>query len=197
MESITDENGFVQIVLPPGSYEIDAPDKELKRIIFGEDHFTDANYPFKIKPIFSTLGSINEILPRGPIISFIFHDSIRDLLGFNARTLYEDYNLSTNPVEIISFNIIFIETDKAKGMIFKGKRNGVPVIFTMSVSPGYQYVCRIEGGIQWYMMDSKEIISSVFFKLKNENNELVSFKDNQYYSDFQSRKFKRWIHTIL
>ena len=112
MESITDENGFVQIVIPPGAYEIEALDKELKRIIFGEDHFTDANYPFKIKPIFSTLGSIIENLPQGPIISFMFHDSIRDLLGLNARTLYEEYNLSSNPVEIISFTIIFIETDK-------------------------------------------------------------------------------------
>ena len=60
-------------------------------------------------------------------------------------------------------------------MIFKGERNGVLMIFTMSVSPGYQYVCRIEGGIQWYMMDSEEVISSVSFKLKNENNEMVSF----------------------
>ena len=34
--------------------------------------------------------------------------------GFNVRTLYEEYNLSTNPVDIISFNNIFIETDIAK-----------------------------------------------------------------------------------
>ena len=31
------------------------------------------------------------------------------------------------------------------------------------------------GGVTWYMMESKDIISSICFKLKNENNELVSF----------------------
>ena len=166
MKSITNEDGFVQITIPPGAYEIEALDKELKTIIIGEDHFTEGNYPFKIKPNFSILGSIIEISPQGPIISFMFDDSIRDLLGFNARTLYEEYNLSTNPVDIISFNNIFIETDIAKGMIFKGKRSGIIMNFTMSVSPGYIYVCRFEGGIKWYMMESKDVISSISFKLK-------------------------------
>ena len=85
-KTITDEDGFVQITIPPGAYEIEALDKELMRIIIGEDYYTEANYPFKIKPNFSILGSIIELSPQGPIISFMFDDSIRDLLGFNART---------------------------------------------------------------------------------------------------------------
>ena len=88
---------------------------------------------------------------------------------------YEKYNLSTNPVDIISFNNIFIETDNAKGMICKGKRSGIIMNFTISLSPGYKDICRFEGGIQWYMMQSKDVISSFSFKLKNENNKLVSF----------------------
>ena len=84
----------------------------------------------------------------------MFGDSIRDLLRFNARTFNEEYNSSNNPADIISFNITFIETDIAKGMIFKGERTGKKKNFTKSVSPGYEY------------------ISS--FKLKNENIELVS-----------------------
>ena len=47
----------------------------------------------------------------------MFVDSTRDLLGFNAL-LNEEYNLSTNPVDIISFNNTSSETDIAKGMIF-------------------------------------------------------------------------------
>ena len=105
----------------------------------------------------------------------MFDDSIRDLLGFNARTLYEAYNLSPNPVDIISSNKMFIETDIAKGIIFKGNRSGIIWNFTRSVSPGYKYVCRFEGGIQWYMMESKDVISSISFKLKNEMGNLVSF----------------------
>ena len=49
----------------------------------------------------------------------MFDDSIRDLLGFNARTIFEEYILSPNPVDILSFDIIFIQTDKARGMILK------------------------------------------------------------------------------
>ena len=89
----------------------------------------------------------------------MFDDSIRDFLGFNAQTLYEQYNLSRNPVDIISFNNLFTETDIAQGMIFKGKRSGKTMNFTMSVPPGYKYVCRFEGGIQWFMLLSKDIIS--------------------------------------
>ena len=175
MKSIIDEDGFFQITIPPGAYEIEAIDKELKRITIGDDHFTEANYPFNIQPIFSTLGSIKETSPQGPIISFMFNDSIRDLLGFNARTLYEEYNLSPNPVDIISFNSIFIETNIARRMIFKGKRSGILMNYTLSVLRGYKYICRFKGGIQWFMIESKDVFSCISFKLKNEDNKLVSF----------------------
>ena len=175
MKSVTDEDAYAQITIPPGAYEIEALDNEIKLIIIDEKHHKEANYPFKIKPNFSTLGSINETSPQGPIISFMFDDSIGDLLGFNARTFFEEHNLSPNPVDIISFNIIFIETDTANGMIFKGKRSGIILNFTMQVSPGYNFINKFEGGVQWYMMESKDIISSICFKSKNENGNLVSF----------------------
>ena len=174
MKSITDEDGFLQITISPGAYEIEALNNEIKRIIIDEDHNTEANYPFKIKPNFSTLGSFFEISPQGPIFSFLVDDSIRDLLGFNARTLYEEYNLSPNPVDILSFNNLFIETDIAKRMIFKEKRSGIIMNFTMQVSPGYKFIDRFERGVQWYMMEAKNVISSICFKLKNEIIELVS-----------------------
>ena len=60
-------------------------------------------------------------------------------------------------------------------MIFRGERSGVIHNFTMTVNPGYKYVERFAGEISWYMMESKDIISSICFKLKNENNQLVSF----------------------
>ena len=118
-KTISDEDGFVQITIPPGAYEIESLNDEIKRIIIDEEHYSPANYPFKIKPNFSTLGSIIEITPQGPIISFMFNDSIKDLLGFHAITLYEEYNLSTNPVDILSFDNFFLECDIAQGMISK------------------------------------------------------------------------------
>ena len=62
-KTISDEDGFVQITIPPGAYEIELLNDEIKRIIIDEEHYTEANYPFKTKPNFSTLGSIIEISP--------------------------------------------------------------------------------------------------------------------------------------
>ena len=60
-------------------------------------------------------------------------------------------------------------------MIFKGKRSGTFFSFTVTVNPGYKYVSRFAGGFIWDMMDSKDTISSINFRLKNENGNLVSF----------------------
>ena len=45
----------------------------------------------------------------------------------------------------------------------------------MTVEPGYKYGEKLSEGIIWYMMQSKDIISSIRFKIKNENGNLVSF----------------------
>ena len=169
----TNEDGFLKKTIPPGVYEIESLNNEIKRNINDEEHYTEANYPFTIKPKFSTLGSIIELSPQGPIISFKFDDSIRDLLGFNARTLYEKYTPSNNLVGILSFDNYFIETDNAKGMIFKGKRTGIIHNFTMDVDPGFRHIEKFRGGVFYYRMERKDIISSICFKLKNENGNLV------------------------
>ena len=60
-------------------------------------------------------------------------------------------------------------------MIFKGMRSGIIHNWTMTVNPGYKYVEKFSGGIAWYIMNSKDVISSISFKLKNENGQLISF----------------------
>ena len=59
-------------------------------------------------------------------------------------------------------------------MIFKGKRTGIIHNFNMDGDPGYKYIEKNRGGVLYYMMESKDIISSFCFKLKNENNQKVS-----------------------
>ena len=149
--------------------------KETKRIIIDEGHFTLQEYQFTIKPNFTALGSIIEISNEESTISFIPEDSIPDLLGFNKTSIYEKYNMAPNPVDIISFDNFFIESNIAQGMIFKGLRSGVIHNFTMTVNPGYKYVERFEGGISWYIMKNIDVISSIYFRIKNENGNLVSF----------------------
>ena len=174
IKSITDDD-HIQITITPGAYEIESLNNEIKRIIVNEGHYTEVDYPFTIKPNFSTLGSFIETSTEGPAITFVPDDSMGDLLGFNKTTIYEEYNLSPNPVDFLSFDNIFLECNIARGMIFKGGRSGIIHNFTMDVNPGYKYIEKFRGGVQWYMMESKDIISSICFKLKNENNQIVSF----------------------
>ena len=138
-KALIDED-FIQIRIPEGAYEIKSLDNETKRTIIVKEHYTEANSPFKIKPNFSTLGSIVEISPQGPLIGFVLDDSIAKLLGFNETILWEAYNFSPNHVDILSFDNIFLETDIAQGMTFKGKRSGINHKFTMHVDPGYKYI---------------------------------------------------------
>ena len=174
-KTITDGDDFIQITIPPGAYEIESLNNEIKRIIIDKGHYTEAEYPFTIKANFSTLGSFIEISPQGPIVGFVPDDGFRNLLGFHETTLYKEYNLSPNPADILSFDNFFLECDIAKGMIFKGKRSGIIHNWIMTVDPGYKYTEKFAGGITWYLTQSKDVISSISFKLKNENNQLVSF----------------------
>ena len=174
-KSITDDNLFMQINIPPDAYEIESLNNELKRIIIDDNHYTETNYPFKIKANFSTLGSIIEITDPEAAISFKSDNSFGSLLGYNKRIINEEYNLSDNPVDILSFDNIFIECDIARGMIFNGKQTGIIHNFTMDVDPGYKYIEKFRGGVIWHMLESKDIFSSICLKLKNENRSLVSF----------------------
>ena len=59
----------------------------------------------------------------GSQIKFLPHDSIRNFSRFDAVTFYEKKNiLSSNPVDILSFDNIFLATDIDQGMIFKSRR---------------------------------------------------------------------------
>ena len=169
------DDDYIKISIPPGAYEIEGLNNETERINIDKEFYTETNYPFIIKPKFSTLGLIIEISTQGAVVTFVPDDSIGVLLGFNKTTIFEEYKLSPNPVDILSFDNNFLECNIAQGMIFKGKRSRIILKFTMDVSPGYKYIENFRGGVQWFMMVSKVVFSSICFKLKNENNQIVSF----------------------
>ena len=161
---------------------------ENKWIIIDREFYTETNYPFTIKPIFSALGSIIKISPQGPIFGFVFAGSKSNRLGFNETILWEYYNISPNPVDILSFDNIFIETDIAQGTIFKGRRTGIIHNFTMNVNPGYKNIEEIRGGVSWYMLESKDFISSVNLNLKMNIKMWFRLMDKKSLSDYLSKK---------
>ena len=70
----------------------------------------------------------------------MFDDSMRDLLGFNANTIYKEYKLPPDLVDMLSFHKIFLKCDIAQGMSFKGKRSGMIHFSTMDVYSGYKNI---------------------------------------------------------
>ena len=149
--------------------------ERIKRNFVEKVYFTNENFPFIIKAIFSTLGNIIESSPKGPIISFASDDSFRNLLGFRETILYKEYNLSDILVDILSIDKIFLKCDLAQGMIFQGRKSNIIHNWTKTGNPGYKCVEKISGGISWYTMETKDVISSISFKLRNEIGKLVSF----------------------
>ena len=111
--SITYEDGFIQITVPPSDYEIEALNKEIKGSITEKGCFTQTDYPFTIKPNISTLGSIIKISYQGKLIRFLPYDRLPDLLGSNATKLHEEYSRSRNAIDvyhliIFSSNVILL-----------------------------------------------------------------------------------------
>ena len=180
---LTPINMLKYVTLPKGNYAVVHETKEddiisfhtkIKGLIIKEGGATESNYPFVIIPNFDNLGSIIEIAD-GWEIDFNQDETIREVLGFKSKRISNEINNSDYPVDIISFDNIFIETDIALGMLINSKRSGIIHIFTMDVDHGYGYIEKFRSGITWYMMESKDFISDINFKLKNEHNKLVSF----------------------
>ena len=55
--------------------------------------------------------------------------------------------------------MFFFETDIAQGMTLKSNRSAINHNFTMDVDPGYKYIEKYRGGVQWFMMGSKDFVS--------------------------------------
>ena len=64
---------------------------------------------------------------------------------------------------MLSFDKIFLECDIAQGMIKRGRRSGLIHNLTITVNPSYKDVDSFTGGNTWYMMEIKDISTSICF----------------------------------
>ena len=140
------DNDFSQTTIPPGVYEIESVNDEIKRIFIKKESVSSERYRFTKKPNFITIKSfIGTSSHRGTQISFVQDDSLGSLLGFNPEVLYEKYNLSPHLVDIISIANIFIGSDCARGTFFECKRTGIIHNFTIEVNPRLKFSDRFSG----------------------------------------------------
>ena len=83
-------------------------------------------------------------------------------------TLYEENNLSPNPVDILCFDNFFLGADIARRLIFREKRNGLTLYLTMDVDPGYNHIEKFSGAVEWFILGSKDFILSIKFEIKTK-----------------------------
>ena len=77
--------------IPPGAYEIESLNIEIKRIIINKAYATDEVYLFEIKLNYSILQSFTEVQPGGRWqISFVKDDTLRDLLGIKPKVGHDE-----------------------------------------------------------------------------------------------------------
>ena len=69
-KSNTDKDGIMQATNPSGAYEIESLNNEIRRIFINEGHFQEVDFSFKIKPSFSTKGSMIKTSRQEPLIIF-------------------------------------------------------------------------------------------------------------------------------
>jgi len=104
--SIDSGVSWTTITLTPGSYEIDSINSEINRLmtINGDTGIT-------ISANTITLGSVVDIKPAATRVDFTVAYSLAPLLGFNSVILTAGYNVSPNPVDIITINQILVNCD--------------------------------------------------------------------------------------
>ena len=69
-KSVTDKDGFIQINIPQGAYELESLYDGIKKNIIEEGNFTEAIYLFTMKPKFSTLGSFQNFRDKNLFLVF-------------------------------------------------------------------------------------------------------------------------------
>ena len=80
--------------IPPGVEEIESLNEEFKWTIIDKECITEEDFPFTIKPNYSTLHSITGIRPaRGLQLSFVPDRTWRKLLAFKAKVIHDEWNL--------------------------------------------------------------------------------------------------------
>ena len=122
--------------------------------------FSQDEYQFTIKPIFSTLGSIIELSGRKPLNDCVQDIGIGGLIGFDTVILYEKviYHINQFTFSHLTAFSSKLTWPRKKVKVQKNER------FARDVDPGNSYIKKIRGGVQWYLVESKDFISNPSFK---------------------------------
>ena len=124
--------------IPVGCYEIDAINDELQRLIIEAGGKKDMVI---LSPNNNTLRCVLNVKDEKYEIDFNVENSLRTVLGFNAKTYTRGRYESENLVDIMSVNTIMVHCDIISGTRVNGVEAPIIYNFFPNTAPGDKIVC--------------------------------------------------------
>lgn len=174
----------ILVYIPTGNYEITNIASEIKRQV-GEVAYSNmilARNDATSKAVF--------IMKNNYRIDFTVQNSIRDVLGFDARLVggADGYYNGDSIINILNVNSVFVNCD----LINNSYSNGVvaPIIYSFfpNVSPGFKIVRNVENPI--YLRVNKSQINSITTWLTDQDNNRLNFRGETITIRFHLRKIR-------
>lgn len=131
------ENEMHDIIIPTGSYDIDAIDNYIQQTLDERQHVD----LFEIKANLNTLKCNIDIKTPAIKIYFDHDNSLKDLFGFTKNTLEGvGTHVSTNLVDILKVNSILVDCNVISGSYLNDSQKAILYSFSPNVPPGYKIV---------------------------------------------------------
>ena len=162
------------IKIPTGCYEIQAIDKEVKRLVVKAGGKKD---DVTITPNLNTLQCIL-ILKDNIAVDFNIVNSLRSVLGFDAKSFTGPGRFeSKNVVNIMNVNSIMVHCDIIGGSRLNGEERPIIYSFFPNVGPGEKIVSRPKNLI--YLPITLGVISHMTCWLTDQDNKQLNLRGEE------------------
>lgn len=151
-----------EITIPEGSYEIENLEELIKKHV-----------SFRLNANNNTLKAEMKCEED---VHFDKENTIASLLGFKKEMYPKNKeHISTNTINIIKVNTIRVECNIVRGSFQNGKEGHILHEFYPTVEPGYKILVIPNPII--YLPVSVQRVSNISVQLKDQNGDLVNFRD--------------------
>ena len=166
------DNGVTwhDINVPEGCYEISDINDYIKKIL--KERGASEN-SISIEPNNNTLRCVLNVA-AGCKVDFTTANSLRTVLGFNAKIYAEGYNESENIVNIMSVSSLRVTNDLISGSYNNGIRGNIIYSFFPNATPGYKIIESPVNPI--YLPITLNTISRMETKLVDQDGALINLR---------------------
>ena len=161
---------WITIKIPGGAYNISDLNREIKRLV---EAGGDEDDPIVIRANFNTLKS-RIIIADDYQVDFDIDNSLRDLLGFEGKTLSAGLHEGKNQVDITNIHSILIKCSLVSSSYLNGKTSDIIYTFSPNKPPGSLLSIQPNQLIYARISRTSEI-SAITMKVTNQDNELIDF----------------------